>query len=426
MQNRNLAYQLILGAPASDILVPIAVSTSYLWLVDTLALRRGTWVIESGTKLEWHLWDGLDIEEAFFFLVTNILVVFGLVAFDNATAILNAFPSLFPTVPALPSPVLLVRALLVPTSQYDDFRISGLAQALARLRAKSRSFYLASGTFEGRLRVDLILLYSFYRLADDLVDDAESTEDAQYWTEKLVRYLDLAYAEPDRTKANNLTTFIDATFPESTRATLKILPTTYLSAKPLYDLIKGFEMDLHFPSNSFPIADEATLQTYAARVAGTVAESCLDLVYYHTPSFTPNDERKRILQSGVLMGIALQYVNIARDIAVDASRGRVYIPTSWLKEMDLTPADLIRDPHSEKVDTLRHRVLDKAMTFYLESRDAIEELPAEAQGPMRVAVESYIEIGIVLRQKDFRVKAGRATVSKLRRITVAWRALQGR
>lgn len=96
--------------------------------------------------------------EAVFFLVTNILIVFGLIAFDNALAILQAFPKLFPTVPALPSPVLLVKALLTPTSSYDDNRVEGLSQALARLKQKSRSFYLASGVFQGRLRIDLILL----------------------------------------------------------------------------------------------------------------------------------------------------------------------------------------------------------------------------------------------------------------------------
>lgn len=88
-----------------------------------------------------------------------MLIVFGLIAFDNALAILHAFPSLFPTVPPLPSPLLLVRALLVSSELYDLDRIAGLQEALARLRAKSRSFYLASGFFEGRLRIDLILLY---------------------------------------------------------------------------------------------------------------------------------------------------------------------------------------------------------------------------------------------------------------------------
>lgn len=51
--------------PLSNTLIPIALPTAYLWLVDTLALKRGTWVIESGTKLGWHLWDGLEIEYVF-------------------------------------------------------------------------------------------------------------------------------------------------------------------------------------------------------------------------------------------------------------------------------------------------------------------------------------------------------------------------
>ena len=79
-------------------------------------------------------------------------------AFDNALAILQLFPTLFPLPPNLPSPMTLVRALLVPTSQYDEVRVDGLQDALARLRKKSRSFYLASGVFEGRLRIDLVLL----------------------------------------------------------------------------------------------------------------------------------------------------------------------------------------------------------------------------------------------------------------------------
>lgn len=59
---RSLAYQLIVGLPLLNTLLPVALPTLYLWIVDTLALRRGTWVIESGTKLGLHIWDGLEIE----------------------------------------------------------------------------------------------------------------------------------------------------------------------------------------------------------------------------------------------------------------------------------------------------------------------------------------------------------------------------
>lgn len=62
---RNLSYGFIVRLPLSHTLLSIAVPTVYLWVVDTLALKRGTWVIESGTKFGVHFWPGLDIEWVF-------------------------------------------------------------------------------------------------------------------------------------------------------------------------------------------------------------------------------------------------------------------------------------------------------------------------------------------------------------------------
>lgn len=406
--------------------MPIILPTFYLWIVDTLALKRGTWTIESGTKLDWHLWKDLEIEEAVFFLLTNTLIVFGLVAFDNALAVLQTFHHLFPKVSDTPSPLLLVRALLVPTAAYDEMRIQGLGQALQRLRAKSRSFYLASGAFQGRLRIDLVLLYSFCRVADDLVDEATDVQEARKWIDRLRAYVDLSYGTQVNEKSRSAEEYVMTTFPPNAQAALLLLPIASLSSVPLYDLLLGFETDLRFSSTSenFPIADAMCLETYGARVAGTVAESCLELVYQHTLASTPRSQKRRILEAGRRMGIALQYVNIARDIAVDAANKRVYIPMTWLQEEGLKPEDVLQHPNSSKIETLRQRLLDQAMNIYEEARGAIEELPSEARSPMRVAVESYVEIGRVLRTTGYRVKAGRATVPKARRLRVAWRALQ--
>lgn len=269
------------------------------------------------------------------------------------------------------------------------------------------------------------LSYSFCRVADDLVDNATSIAEAKNWIYRLTQYLDLSYgSEP--AKIESRTSFIYAKFPQNCQAALILLPTSYLSPTPLYDLLKGFETDLHFSSrdNPFPICDETTLETYGARVAGTVAELCIELVYYHTNAIISEAQRQDIVRAGGRMGVALQYVNIARDIAVDALIGRVYLPLSWLKEQDLGPEDVISDPGSSQVETLRQRLINQAMAIYAEARDAIEKLPIEARGPMRVAVESYVEIGRVLRTPGYRTKAGRATVPKLRRLRVAWNALR--
>ncbi|EOD46013.1 putative phytoene dehydrogenase protein [Neofusicoccum parvum UCRNP2] len=231
----SLAYQFILAIPRSSSTWPIVVPTLYLWIVDTLALRRGTWVIEAGTKLGIHLWPGLEIEEAFFFLVTNTLIVFGLIAFDNALTILYTW----------------------------------------------------------RLRIDLILLYSFCRVADDLIDNASDCKEAREWIRKLRMYLDLSYKGSE--EGTLLQDYVEIKFPPEAQSALRFLPTSYLS-------------------------------------------------------------RSR-------MGVALQYVNISRDIAVDAQIQRVYIPVDWLGEKELTPAAVIKNPqdavHSRPSSTPKLSAMDE-------------------------------------------------------------------
>jgi 15-cis-phytoene synthase / lycopene beta-cyclase len=218
------------------------------------------------------------------------------------------------------------------------------------------------------------------------------------------------------------------------RSAAMLLPTPFLSPKPLYELLNGFKMDLEFPKErpypgayleTFPIRDEDDLEIYANRVAGTIAELCLELVFHHcsNPTNISGKQYEFLVSSGGRMGIALQYVNIARDIATDAAIGRVYIPTSWLVEEGLTPQVVIANPNGEAIGKLRAKLLGKAFNIYEEAKCALPNLPREARAPVRVAVESYMEIGRVLGEKGYEVKAGRATVPKMRRLGVAWKAL---
>jgi len=364
--------------------------------------------------------------EAVFFLATNTLIVFGLVAFDNALAVLYTCRRRFPAIPTLPSPVLLVRALLTPSSKYDLYALRGMNDAVTRLSRKSRSFYLASSFFTGRLRIDLMLLYSYCRVADDLIDEATNTAEARDWIDQLREFLDLSYKFPDDRK--RMVEFVTSQFPTSAQSALLLLPTKHLSKDALYDLLRGFEIDLQFSDSKsqsrFPVRTEQDLDQYGFFVAGTVAHVVLDLVFYHydLPSHTP-DLKRRVWEAGESMGIALQYTNIARDIAVDAKLGRVYIPAAWLEEESLTPEGVIENPNGAGVMKLRSRLLKRAFKLYEQARPAIEQLPEEVKPGMRVAVECYMEIARTLRGKESKVRDGAATVPVWRRITVAYRAL---
>ena len=59
--------------------VPI---TLYLWVADRIAIGLGIWDITDATRTGWEIL-GLPIEEALFFLVTNLLVAQGLVMLER-------------------------------------------------------------------------------------------------------------------------------------------------------------------------------------------------------------------------------------------------------------------------------------------------------------------------------------------------------
>lgn len=59
--SRFVASDHILALPWTATVLPIAIPTVYLWILDAVALQRGTWVIESGTKYGLEFC-GLEIE----------------------------------------------------------------------------------------------------------------------------------------------------------------------------------------------------------------------------------------------------------------------------------------------------------------------------------------------------------------------------
>ena len=80
----GLAGRYIMRMGAGPVLTAILAPTLYLWFVDVVALNNGAWFIARGTKMdELELPMALPIEEATFFLVTNVMIVFGFLTWDR-------------------------------------------------------------------------------------------------------------------------------------------------------------------------------------------------------------------------------------------------------------------------------------------------------------------------------------------------------
>ncbi|OJJ85290.1 uncharacterized protein ASPGLDRAFT_1515831 [Aspergillus glaucus CBS 516.65] len=413
------AWSFMLRLPCREILLAICIPTAYLWCVDTIALGNGTWVIENNTKLGIQLWGWLDIEEALFFLVTNVMIVMGQMATDNAIAL--AVYNMATTDEKVSECPSFGQSVIVfiegHNNPLDLAYINALGDAVERLKQRSQSMYLGSAMFVGRLRIDLIFLYSFCRVIDDLVDEAPDRYTARTVVQECAVLLHKRFAGEDISKL--------ALAHPMLLSSIERLPIDRLSIEPLQGLLKGFETDLDFDAenNTFPISTEKDLERYAFHVAGTIAESVIELT---TPNAGYNDTHRQILTAGLRMGQALQYVNIARDISRDAEIHRVYLPTSWLEEKNLTPAHVVSCPDNPQLNELRSRLLDKADECYRSTEQAIGELPLNVQGPIRVTVESYMEIGKMLRKGDWPRMKGKMKVPLLRRLRVAYKALLSR
>ena len=205
--------------------------------------------------------------------------------------------------------------------------------------------------------------------------------------------------------------------------------------------------------STFPIHDGCCLELYGYRVAGTVAEMVLSLVFHHyeKSDHKPSAAWRSVICAGARMGIALQYVNIARDVARDASDGRVYLPTVWLEELGISNGEILKNPYLEEARILRLRLLNMADKIYTENFGAIDEIPqalgwnetsynlemTRVRHGMRAAVENYMEIGRMVRRElesgkyniasvDRRRFKLKATVPKWRRIWVIAKVLFSR
>jgi phytoene synthase len=166
----------------------------------------------------------------------------------------------------------------------------------------SKSFFAASRLFPKRLRESATVIYSYCRLADDLVDFGGGKKAII----DLKHRLSLIYdGHPSNLGVDK----------EFSKVVLK-----YHIPKELPEaLIEGFEWDVI--GKEYETIEE--LSDYAARVAGSVGGMIAVLMGVRDP---------KVLTSACQLGLAMQLTNIARDVGEDAKNKRLYLPKEWMKE----------------------------------------------------------------------------------------------
>jgi len=273
-----------------------------------------------------------------------------------------------------------------------------LAACRARLRTGSRSFALAARLLPGSLAEAATGLYAFCRVADDAVDEAADAAQRRAALAMLQRRLELLCAG------------CPADHPED-RALAALMAGYGIPRTLPAALLEGFAWD----ADGCVYDTLAELEAYAVRVAGSVGMMLCLLM---------GERRPVQLARACDLGVAMQLTNVARDVGEDAGRGRLYLPSDWLRAEGVAPADWLRRPrHDARLAAVVTRLLGRAEALYRSADAGVAALPRRCRPGIRAARLIYADIGRALGARGFDAIEGRAVVSSARKLQLLAAAL---
>jgi 15-cis-phytoene synthase len=258
----------------------------------------------------------------------------------------------------------------------------------AILKQGSKSFALASRLLPPRLREPTTVFYAFCRVADDAVDLSPDP----------ARGIDHLHERVARLHAG---TPIDDPVD---RALARVVERHRLP-RGLFDaLLEGFRWD----AQQREYADLDALLAYCARVASSVGVVMTLLM---------GRRDRHVLARACDLGAAMQLTNVARDVGEDASRGRLYLPRTWMQDAGVAPETWLEAPtFTPAVGSVVKRLLAHADALYGRARPGIAALPPDCRTSIMAAALIYADIGRVIRRRHHDSVSARAHVGTLRKL----------
>lgn len=183
-------------------------------------------------------------------------------------------------------------------------------------RVHARNFYYGFILLPEPRRSAIYALYAFSRRADDAVDEAPDAETAAAGVEELRGQVARLYSGVVPPDDPVLVALADAVAHHG------------IARVHLDDLLDGMEMDIH----PCVFETDGDLEGYCRRVAAAPGLASLSIFGYSDP---------RAPTHAAQLGVAMQLVNIIRDVGDDAARGRIYLPREAMRAAGVTPEDVL-------------------------------------------------------------------------------------
>lgn len=265
----------------------------------------------------------------------------------------------------------------------------------SKAASSGSSFYYSFLFLPPERRRAITAVYAYCREVDDVVDEISNATAAEatlgWWRSEIVQ---LFGGHPTHPVTRALQPFIDADFG--------------ISEQRLSAVLDGMQIDLR--QNRF--LDYAALQRYAHLVAGVVGEMSAGIFGFRD---------SQTLQYAARLGLALQLINIIRDVGDDARRGRVYLPLDEMRRFNVKASDVLAARYVEGFVPLMRFQAERARAVY---REALALLPTvdrrtQRSGLMMGAI--YSSLLTEIEHENYQVLHQRVALTPLRKLWIAWR-----
>src|SRR5512137_904475 len=261
--------------------------------------------------------------------------------------------------------------------------------------ASGSSFYYSFLFLPAERRRAITAVYAYCREVDDAVDEVAELSVAEaklaWWAGEIAA---LFSRQPTHPVTRALLPFIDGPFG--------------ITRPRLEAILEGMTMDLR----QSRYLDYPALKRYAHLVAGVVGEISAGVFGYSDP---------RTIDYADRLGLALQLINVIRDVGDDARRGRVYIPLDELQRFGVRAADLLDGRYVEGFVPLMRLQAERARATYREALDLLPAADRRAQRPGLIMGAIYATLLEEIERENFQVLHQRIALTPLRKLWIAWR-----
>jgi phytoene synthase len=260
-------------------------------------------------------------------------------------------------------------------------------------RAEARNFYYGFVLLPPERRAGIYAAYAFSRRCDDSVDGTEALPDKLRAIAERRLEVDACYAGAPPADDPVLVALADA------------VRRFAIPRRHLDDLLDGVEMDLEVRR----YADFPSLKRYCDRVAGAVGLVSLHVFGFRDPSAPRYAED---------LGVALQIVNIMRDVAEDAGRDRIYLPQDEMAAHGVGEAEILQGVATPGFRDLMRDQAARARAFFARGERLLPLLDRRARMCVAMLAGLYREILTEIEARDYDVFSGRVALSRARKLAL--------